>query len=139
MSTLLTVLVIAAIVGMVLYMYLRVRKLSRMADLPENADIITLTTANFANQTKNGVILIDFWASWCMPCKMMAPILNELADETKGQAQIAKVNVDDFPDLSAKFGVRSIPTLVLLKNGKEINRFVGVKPKSFLAAQIAKA
>ena len=97
-----------------------------------------LTDQNFQAQVKSGVTLVDFWASWCMPCKMMAPILNEVAEEVGESAKIAKLDVESNRGSSAKYGVRNIPTMVLFKNGKEINRFVGAKSKNFLVSEINK-
>jgi len=82
-------------------------------------------------------ILVDFWAPWCGPCKMVAPILNEIAEEQQGKVRVGKVNVDNQQALATKFKVRNIPTLVLLKNGKEVKRFVGVKSKKTLLEGIA--
>jgi len=113
----------------------------RMKNIPIVADsdkILTLTDKNFQHQTKNKLVLVDFWASWCAPCRMMAPVLNEVADELSGNSHIGKVNIEEYQSLAQKFQVRNIPTLILLKNGKEINRFVGMKSKDFLLEQIQK-
>ena len=80
--------------------------------------------------------MIDFWAEWCGPCRMMAPVLNEIAGELKGNSFVGKVNVEQYQSLAQKFKVRGIPTLVLFKNGTEVNRFVGVKSKEYLIKQI---
>jgi thioredoxin 1 len=139
MSTSIILLVLAIIVGAIAYLYFAARKLKNMPQVPDSSRLITLNPGNFQQHTRSGVVLIDFWASWCMPCKMMAPILNEVADEIGDEAKISKVNVEEHQQLSAKFSVRNIPTLILLKNGKEIDRFVGVKTKDFLIKQIKKA
>ncbi|MFA5849020.1 MAG: thioredoxin [Bacteroidales bacterium] len=102
----------------------------------DNEKIITLTDKNFEHQTKNKIVLVDFWASWCAPCRMMAPVLNEVAETLTGNMHIGKVNIEEYQNLAAKFKVRSIPTLILFKNGVEVNRFVGVKNKEFLIKQI---
>jgi thioredoxin 1 len=112
---------------------------SKMKNIPAVADhekILTLTDQNFGHQTKNKTVLIDFWASWCAPCRMMAPILNEVAGELSGNSYVGKVNIEQYQSLAQKFKVRSIPTLVLLKNGVEVNRFVGLKNKEFLLKQL---
>jgi len=81
-------------------------------------------------------VLVDFWAEWCMPCKMMIPVLNELAEEVDGSVSIAKLNVDEQKKTAAGFKVRSIPTMILFRNGKEIHRFVGVKTKDYLLKEL---
>ena len=114
---------------------------SRMKNIPvvaDNDNILTLTDKNFSHQTKNKLILVDFWASWCAPCRMMAPVLNEVADELTGNSHVGKVNIEQYKSLAQKFHVRNIPTLILLKNGMEVNRFVGIKNKDFLIQQINK-
>ena len=132
------IITIALIVAGIAYLYFTARRLKNMPDVPENLNIVTLDSNNYQHQLKNGIALVDFWASWCMPCKMMAPILNEVAAEIDGKAKICKLDVEQYHDVSAKFSVRNIPTLILFKNGKEINRFVGVKTKDFLLKEINK-
>lgn len=93
-----------------------------------------LTKETFETQVRNagGVALIDFWAPWCGPCKMFSPILEQLANEIGDTALVGKVNIDDEPDLAAEFGVMSIPTVILFKDGKEAERRVGLQPKQEL-------
>ena len=91
------------------------------------------------NQLKGKFVLVDFWASWCAPCRMMAPVLNDVASELHESSHVGKVDIQQFQSLASKFKVRSIPTLILFKNGEEINRFVGIKSKDFLLKEIAKA
>jgi thioredoxin 1 len=112
---------------------------AKMKNIPLVADhekIVTLTDTNFNQQTKDKVVLIDFWASWCAPCRMMAPILNDVANELSGNLHVGKVNIEQYQSLAQHYKVRSIPTLILLKNGVEVNRFVGMKTKDFLLKQI---
>ena len=104
----------------------------------DHANVLTLTEQNFQQQTKNKVVLVDFWATWCAPCRMMAPVLNDVASDLSGNSKVGKVNIEQFQSLAQKFKVRSIPTLILFKNGIEINRFVGIKSKEFLLKEIAK-
>ena len=88
-----------------------------------------LTTAQFDAAVEAAPLaMVDFWASWCGPCKMLSPLVEALAEQYDGKALIAKVNVDEEPDLAARFGVMSIPTVVFLKNGREFDRKVGVMP-----------
>ena len=116
-----------------------VKKLKSATDVAESEKIIHLDEKNFKNITKGRLSLVDFWAEWCMPCKMMAPILNDVAHEVNDNVKICKVNVEEDKHLAGRFSVRSIPTLVLLKDGKEINRFVGIKTKEFILKQISLA
>jgi thioredoxin 1 len=101
--------------------------------------VVELNEKGFDEATRDGVALVDFWAPWCGPCRMQTSILETLSAKISGKAKIAKVNVDDEPGLAAKFGVRSIPTLLLFKNGKVVRQFVGVQQESTLAAAIESA
>ncbi|HOW32226.1 MAG TPA: thioredoxin domain-containing protein, partial [Bacteroidales bacterium] len=103
MTTTILTIVFVVIGAAVIYLFMAARRLKNMPETPENDNIITFNPANFQQQTKSGLVLIDFWASWCMPCKMMAPILNELADEIGDKAKIGKVNVEEHQQLSSKF------------------------------------
>jgi thioredoxin 1 len=118
-----------------LFLYAR----SKMKNIPlveDHKNIIILTDKNFQYQTKNKIVLVDFWASWCAPCRMMAPVLNDVADDLTGNSYVGKVNIEQYQSLAQKFDVRNIPTLILLKNGAEVNRFVGIKSREFLLQQI---
>lgn len=100
-----------------------------------------LTVAEFSNKVsdKNGVVLVDFWASWCGPCRMLAPIVDELADDFAGRVDIYKVNVDEESELAAKFGIMSIPTLIVFKNGEVFDSLRGVVPKDSIAGVLESA
>lgn len=87
-----------------------------------------LTDIEFDSYTKQGLTLIDFFAEWCMPCVMMAPVMDELSEKFDGKIKFGKINVDDHGELAGKFGVRSIPNFVLLKDGKLIEQFMGAMP-----------
>ena len=92
---------------------------------------VTVTDANFASEVEASSlpVLLDLWAAWCGPCQMIAPVVEQLATEMAGRVKVAKLNVDDSPQTAARFGVRSIPTLLILKNGREVDRLVGALPK----------
>jgi thioredoxin 1 len=100
--------------------------------------ISNLTVDNFKSAVASSThpLLVDFWASWCGPCKAIAPILEELAVELDGKLSIAKVNSDEQAALAAEFGIRSIPTMLLFKGGKLADQFVGFMPKSALKARL---
>jgi thioredoxin 1 len=93
--------------------------------------ILSLNEENFDEeiQQRRSPILVDFWADWCQPCKVIAPSLDQLAEELSGRAWFAKVNVDDSGNLANRFGVRSIPTLVVFKEGKVVDQLIGAAPK----------
>ena len=97
-----------------------------------------ITMDNYEQEVLNSDIpvMIDFWATWCMPCKMLAPTIEELAEEANGAYKVGKIDVDKSPSLAAQFGVMSIPTVIVFKNGKAVDKTVGVVPKSQLEAML---
>jgi thioredoxin 1 len=99
---------------------------------------VEITDANFESLVKNSdkLVLVDFWAEWCGPCRMVGPIVEELAKEYDGKAVIGKLNVDNNPNVSMEFGVRNIPTILFFKNGKVVDKQVGAVPKAQLAAKL---
>jgi len=134
-----TLIVVGVLIAtLILFRYLAMAKIKNTPMVADHANVLTLTEQNFQQQTKNKVVLVDFWATWCAPCRMMAPVLNDVASDLSGNSKVGKVNIEQFQSLAQKFRVRSIPTLILFKNGIEINRFVGIKSKEFLLKEIAK-
>lgn len=99
------------------------------------------TDANFESEVLqgSGVTLVDFWAAWCMPCRAVAPVVEELAGEYSGKARVGKLNVDENPKTAAAYGVMSIPTLMIFKDGKVADQIVGAQPKAVLAKRLDEA
>jgi len=94
--------------------------------------VLTIKNDNFEEEVikSNKIVLLDFWASWCGPCRMLSPIVDEVSDELGDSIKVGKINVDEEPDLASKYQIMSIPTLVIIKDGKEMKRSVGVISKS---------
>jgi len=104
-------------------------------------NMVILTDGNFETEIsrqEGGPILVDFWATWCGPCHMVAPVLEKLAAELKGKTRIGKLDVDQNPGTAAKFGIQSIPTLMLFVNGKVVDRMVGAQSREAIAAMISR-
>lgn len=97
---------------------------------------VELTNANFNDTVANGVTLVDFWAPWCGPCRMIGPIVSQLSEEYAGKAIIGKLNVDDNPEVAMKYGIRSIPTVAILKDGELVDKHIGLTSKKVLADKI---
>ncbi len=101
--------------------------------------LITLTENNFEREVLKSEqpVLVDFWADWCAPCHRIAPAIEELAHEFDGSARIAKLNVDEEPELARRYGIRSIPSLVFFRSGEAVDRIYGVQPKRVLSEKLA--
>ena len=100
--------------------------------------VVNVTAKNFENEIAKSAlpVLVDFWAEWCGPCKMMSPIIDEIANDLKGQLKVGKVNVDEEQDLAGKFSIMSIPTFLIFKKGEAIEQIVGAMSKDHLIAKI---
>jgi thioredoxin 2 len=99
---------------------------------------VTVTDANFVSEVEAAglPVLLDLWAAWCGPCRMIAPVIEQLAAELAGRVKVGKLNVDENPQTAARFGVRSIPTLLVLKDGREVDRLVGALPKPEILSRL---
>ncbi len=97
---------------------------------------IELTSENFEATVNSGVSLVDFWAPWCGPCRMIAPVIDDLAVEFEGKANICKVNTDEEQDLAVRFGVRSIPTILFMKDGQVVDQMIGAASKQVFADRL---
>jgi len=97
---------------------------------------LELTAANFDATVAEGISLVDFWAPWCGPCRMVAPVIEELAEDFDGKAKICKVNTDEEQDIAVKYGIRSIPTILFFKDGELVDQMVGASSKQVLADKI---
>lgn len=102
---------------------------------------LKLNSENFESEVLNAneTVLVDFYADWCGPCKMMAPVIEELAEELQEKAKVGKINVDESTDIATQYDVMSIPTIIIFKNGKEVKRFIGVRDKQELLNEVVNA
>lgn len=104
------------------------------------SNALQVTDASFKEEVLDSEfpVLVDFWAPWCGPCRMVAPVVEEIAEQYKGQMKVVKVNTDDNPNVASKYGIRSIPTLMIFKGGQKVDMVVGAVPKSTLSTTIEK-
>ena len=98
-----------------------------------------LNDSNFTEKTANGIALVDFFATWCGPCRMLGPIIEEIGEEYDGSFGVYKVDIDECEDIAMDFGIMSVPTIVVLKNGVEVERMIGVQPKAVLLNAVQNA
>lgn len=124
--------ILVLIAWMVFSAVRRYRMLTKSSGKPDSDKLVILTDATFKKQISKGVSLVDFWADWCTPCKIQGPIVSELAEEVSDKAKICKLDVQNNQKMSAELGIRNIPTIIIFKDGKIAQKFVGVKTKSIL-------
>ncbi len=129
--------IIGVILAVVIFVIVRYRSFMAGIDTPESDKMVTFTDKNIMQQTKNGIVLIDFWAEWCQPCKIQGPIVNQLAEENIDKhVKIGKFDVEKNPKAAGKLGIKNIPTIIIFKSGKEVQRLVGLKNKKALMTAI---
>ena len=135
MNTILIVALVIAVIliGLIVYNHYRSKN---KPEIKKSDKILVLNKKNFLSGTKSGLVLVDFWAGWCQPCKLMIPVLNDLAETQGENITVAKVNVEREQFLASKYKVKNIPTMILFKDGVEYKRFVGVKTKRVLLKEI---
>jgi thioredoxin 1 len=106
--------------------------------MADNAKYITATDANFKDEVlgSDQPVLVDFWATWCGPCRVIAPSIEELASDYEGRAKVAKLDVDNNPQVAMQYGIRSIPSLIFFKDGRPVDQMIGVVPKNVLAQKL---
>lgn len=119
--------------------YKRYKMIAKMSNTPDSEKLIILTDANFKKKISKGVSLVDFWAEWCTPCKIQGPVVSELAEDMSDQVQICKLDVQNNQKVAKELGIRNIPTILIFKDGKVVNKYVGVKPKPVLMKGIKSA
>lgn len=122
--------------GLIIYTYYKGKN---TPEVTTSKNIMQLNYKNMKHQIRKGIVVVDFWAGWCTPCKIMLPALNDIADDEKNDIRIAKVNIDQQRVLAKKYKIRSIPTLIIFNNGFEAGRIVGVKSKKAILKEIQEA
>ncbi len=132
----LTITLLSIVILVLLFRFFLKKQVSKLSNIETEEDILILSDNTFNQQIKDKTVLVDFWADWCMPCKMMLPILNDLSADLPEGYYVGKLDVEQNQVTAQKYGVRSIPTLILFKDGKEVNRFVGIKKKDFLKGEM---
>lgn len=121
-----------------IWFYTRYKSILSSMNVEESEHIHNLNDKNFKKEIAKGVVLVDFWAEWCQPCKIQGPIVNELANEISDRAKIAKLDVQENQQTAAQLGIRNIPTIIIFKNGEAVEKLVGLKTKKALLKALNK-
>jgi len=124
---------------LIIAFYKRYKMFANLSDKPDSEKLVILTDTTFKKKISKGVSLVDFWAEWCTPCKIQGPVVSEIAEEMSEQAQICKLDVQHNQKVAKELGIRNIPTILIFKDGKVVNKYVGVKPKPVLMKGIKSA
>ena len=132
-SSVITYIIAGGVLGFIIYTFIKNR--NRMSK-PPSVNVKILTDDNFSSTINAGVSLVDFWAAWCGPCRVQGPIVDEIADEMGDKAKICKLDIDQHKKIAGQLGIQSIPTILIFKDGKMVQKFVGVKPKPVLVKAI---
>lgn len=130
--------IILAIAVLAFFYYSAKASLSKANNTPAHQNILQLTVENIDQEMHDRIVLVDFWAEWCAPCRMMNPVLNELVEEISTNCRIGKVNIEEHPSLADRYNVRSIPTMLIFMDGKEVHRMVGIRSKDQILKAIDK-
>ena len=138
-STLLWSFIALLFILLVWAFFRRYKSLKNYDPANDSDKLVILTDANFKATISKGVTLVDFWAEWCTPCKIQGPIVSDVAEEMSGQAKIAKLDVQTNQKAAKQLGIRNIPTIIIFKEGKVVQQFVGVKTKSILVKAVKEA
>ena len=123
---------IVLFIAMIATLVITLRQTNKKIEATHKELVTHLTDANFEAETSKGIVVIDFWATWCMPCKMMSPLVDEVAKELPEGYKVCKLDVDEAQNVAAQFQIMSIPTILILKDGKEISRQLGATDKATL-------
>ena len=133
MSEILWILAGVLVIWFIISYVKKVRMLKNADNQKQNEKVINLTDENFKRTVSKGVTLIDFWAPWCMPCRVQNPVINELADDFDGKVKICKLNVDEHTRWAREYKIRNIPNILIFKDGEPVKQLIGAKPKFRIA------
>ncbi len=137
--TLIIITLVLLLIAFLVFKFIQIRKMLNDPEQQVTGEYVKqITDANFNTVVNKGVTLVDFWAPWCAPCRMLTPIINEVAEVMKDKAQVGKINIEENKRVAAHLGVRSIPTIMIFKDGELKKQITGVRPKQALIKEIEK-